>query len=284
MSSLPLFAAADHVDDQRLLGPGEELLVVTVGKVLLEVGGGMEVDTLATGDTNDKDVLLVGNAALAIVDDLAVAIEGEAVFDVAADVKDGYGFLGRSVSSQALGQGTGGVGTVEEMDDALSGVDLGNNEERANPIEEEHEHDNNARGDEAKPSDAKSFDYDEDEGSSAGGGEEGDEHCSGRGHGCAVGYEPGKEQGKDGHDATEDSMGEEEPAVEAGAAAEEEVSGEDGERRNGGEDVSGELGLRNREEDDGDESPEDEELRKGVAGSLGRGASFGNAAQAPLSN
>ena len=114
------------------------MLVVAVGEVFFEVCGGMEVNAFAAGDADDEDVLLVGNAALAIVDDLAVAIEGEAVFDIATDVEDGDGFVERSDGCQALSQGARGVGAVKDMDDALGGVDLRNAAERAYSIEQEH--------------------------------------------------------------------------------------------------------------------------------------------------
>ena len=66
------------------------------------------------------------------------------------------------------------------------------------------------------------------------------------------------------------------------AAAEEVVAGEDGDGWNGGEDVAGEFGLREGEKDDGDERPENQEFREGIAGAVGRGLVGLGVAQAPL--
>jgi hypothetical protein len=193
-------AGTDHVDDQRLLWPGEELLVMTVGEVLLEIGGGVEVDAFTAGDADDKNVLLVGNATLAIVDNLAVAIEGEAIFNVAADVEDSDGFVGRSDGCEALSQWASGVCAVEDVDDSLGGLNLWNGAEGAYAVKIEHEEHENARGDEAKAGDAESIDHDEDESASAGSGQQGHDDGTGWRHGCAVGNKPRKEQGKDCHD------------------------------------------------------------------------------------
>src|ERR1035438_6902209 len=80
-------------------------------------------------------------------------------------------------------------------------------------------------------------------------------------------------------------MTEEHPSVEARlAAAEQIVAGEDGYWRDGGEDVTGKFGLREGEEDDGDESPENKEFGEGVAGAIGSGTAQTGSSQAPLSN
>ena len=61
-------------------------------------------------------------------------------------------------------------------------------------------------------------------------------------------------------------MENEQPGLQAALAhAVEVVAGEDGERRNGRQDVAGKLGLGEGEEDDGNERPQDEKLREGVA-------------------
>ena len=73
------------------------------------------------------------------------------------------------------------------------------------------------------------------------------------------------------------------PAVESRlAAAEEVVAGKDGDGRNGGQNVAGQLGLGEGEKDDGNERPEHQELRKGVAGAAGAGLALAGVAQAPL--
>ena len=75
------------------------------------------------------------------------------------------------------------------------------------------------------------------------------------------------EQDDEGHEAGEAGVEIQHPVGEAVAPhAVEVVAGEDGERRQGGKDVAGELRDREGKEDDGKESPEDEELGEGVAG------------------
>ena len=77
----------------------------------------------------------------------------------------------------------------------------------------------------------------------------------------------GSEDENEDHDGTEGGVGPEQPFWQAFAAdAVEVVGGEDGEGRDGGEDVAGKLRSGEGEEDDGEESPEDEELGEGVAG------------------
>ena len=81
--------------------------------------------------------------------------------------------------------------------------------------------------------------------------------------------------------AAESSVSDQHPAVEAHvAAAVKEVTGKDGDGGNGGQDVAGELGLGEGEKDDGDESPEDQELRESVARAAdgGRSVSWSGAA------
>ena len=81
----------------------------------------------------------------------------------------------------------------------------------------------------------------------------------------------------------ERGVGLEQPGGEAGAAdAEEVVAGEDGERRDGGQDVAGELGAGEGEEEDGEERPEDEELGEGVAGAGVAEVALGLVADLPL--
>jgi hypothetical protein len=64
-------------------------------------------------------------------------------------------------------------------------------------------------------------------------------------------------------------VAEKNPEMETRAAAAEQiVASEDGDGRNGRQNIAGELRFREREEDDGNESPENQEFRKGVAGPL----------------
>ena len=90
-------------------------------------------------------------------------------------------------------------------------------------------------------------------------------HCSGRHQGLVLHVLGGEDKDED-HDGAECGVGPEQPVGQAVAAnAVEVVAGEDGERRDGGQDVAGELGAGEGEEDDGEERPEDEELGEGVA-------------------
>ena len=75
----------------------------------------------------------------------------------------------------------------------------------------------------------------------------------------------------------------EQPFRQALAAdAVEVVGGEDGEGRNGGQDVAGQLRSGEGEEDDGKERPEDEELGEGVAGAGVAEIAAGVVADLPL--
>ena len=92
-----------------------------------------------------------------------------------------------------------------------------------------------------------------------------------------------REREDEDHGGAEQGVGPKEPGLEAGAAAAEEViAGKDGERRDGWQDVAGELGVGKREEDDGHEGPEDEELGEGVAGAGVAEVGHGLAANFPL--
>ena len=75
-------------------------------KILLKRAGRMQVDAAATGDARHEQMLLVGHAGLFVVDDFMIAIEREAVFHVAANPKDGNGFVGgaRRASRSASGR------------------------------------------------------------------------------------------------------------------------------------------------------------------------------------
>ncbi len=78
-------------------------------------------------------------------------------------------------------------------------------------------------------------------------------------------------------------VGPEQPGGEAAAAdAVEVVAGEDGQRRDGGQDVAGELRSGEGEEEDGEDGPEDEELGEGVAGADVAEVALGVAAGLPF--
>ena len=154
----------------------------------------------------------------------------------------------------------------------------GDAEEGANAVEEEEKKDHDGGGGEAEMADAETVNDDEDQNAGRDGRDGGDEQCLGRGHGVGtVGDEPGEQEDAECGESDEHGVSAEDPTAKAGGAgAEEVVAGEDGERGNGGQNVTGELGLGEGEEDDGYERPEDEELREGVAG-LALGDEFGAA-------
>ena len=73
------------------------------------------------------------------------------------------------------------------------------------------------------------------------------------------------------------------PPVQAGGAfAEQVVADENRDRRNGREDVTGQFGLREGEENNGNESPEHQEFRERVAGTVGLSFCHGGVAKAPF--
>src|ERR1035438_947586 len=115
-------------------------------KVLLKSGWGVQVDAAAAGHPHHQKVLLIGHAAFLVIDNLAVAIEREAVLDVPADAEDGYGLICRAHGVQAIGNGTSGVGAVQQVNDTLRGADLGDAKEWAYTIEEQDQHREHHRG------------------------------------------------------------------------------------------------------------------------------------------
>ena len=131
--------------------------------------------------------------------------------------------------------------------------------------------------------DAPAADDEEDKGSEEERRCGGDEQPLGGGDEGLVLHVLGSEDEHEDHDGTESGVGPEEPFWQALAAdAVEVVGGEDGEGRDGGQDVAGELGSREGEEDDGEEGPEDEELGEGVAGAGVAEVTLGVVADLPL--
>ena len=86
----------------------------------------------------------------------------------------------------------------------------------------------------------------------------------------AVRHKPRQQQREHGHDAAQHCVAEQHPAVQPRlAAAEEVVSGKNGDGRNGGKNVAGQLGLREGEKDDGNERPQHQKFGECVAGPVG---------------
>ena len=132
-------------------------------QVLVEIGEGMEVCAATAGYAHHEQMLAVRDAVLLVVHDFMIAIEGKAVLDIAADAEDGHGLVGGREGLQLVGQRTGGIRPVKHADDAGGGVDGGNAEERADSVEEQHEHDEDAAGDEAQAGDSVNPDHNKDE-------------------------------------------------------------------------------------------------------------------------
>src|ERR1019366_1228336 len=86
-----------------------------------------------------------------------------------------------------------------------------------------------------------------------------------------------------GHDGTEQRMTRNGPLTEPSlTAAEQVVSGEDGDGRNGGQNVSRQFRLRKGEEEDGNQRPDYQELRKCISRPAGTRLVGGRPARPPL--
>jgi hypothetical protein len=84
----------DKVHDESLLGPSEHLFIVAAFKVLFQRGRCVQVYTASSRYSHRQKVLLIGHPALLIVDNLAVAVKGEPIFNVPADTKDSHSLDG----------------------------------------------------------------------------------------------------------------------------------------------------------------------------------------------
>ena len=99
----------------------------------------------------------------------------------------------------------------------------------------------------------------------------------------SVEHKPGKQHGKRRHEPDDHGMAAKDPLVQTrGAATEEVISGKNRNGRDGREDVSGELGLGEGEEKDGNEGPQHQEFREGIAGAAGLFPGIGGVAQPPF--
>ena len=132
---------------------------------------GIEFDAVTALHARHKHMLLVGNAIFVVVDDLLIAIEREAVFNVAAHVKYRDGFAGGRDLSQFFGQRPRRVGAIEEMNHALGGGDFGNAEERPDAVNEQHQNHEHPAGGRPQPGHAKALGDDEDQQARSDGGQ-----------------------------------------------------------------------------------------------------------------
>ena len=83
----------------------------------------MQIDAAPAGDAGHKEMLLVRHTGVFVIDNLVVAIEGEAVLDVAADLEDCNRFVCWSDKGEAFSEGPRRVRAVKEMNDTLGGGD-----------------------------------------------------------------------------------------------------------------------------------------------------------------
>ena len=86
----------------------------------------------------------------------------------------------------------------------------------------------------------------------------------------AVGHKPGHQQRNHGHHAADYRVAHQYPEGDSLLPAPHYiVAGKDGNGRNGGQNVARQLGLREGEKHDGNQRPQNEKLRKGIAGLAG---------------
>ena len=93
----------------------------------------MQILAAAASYPRHQQVLILWNAGFFVVHHRMVAIEGEAVLHVAAHAEDGDRLIGGGNRRQPSGQRTRGVGAVEQVDNALGGVDGRNAKEGPTP-------------------------------------------------------------------------------------------------------------------------------------------------------
>ena len=117
-------------------------------------------------------MLLIRHAFHGVVDHLAIAIEGEAIFDVAPDAEDGHRFVAGGISSQPVGQRTRGVGAIQQVNHLFGCADGWNAEDRTDAIKIKDQHDQHGSGDQAQPNRAEAFNHDDDQQRSTGGGQQ----------------------------------------------------------------------------------------------------------------
>ena len=93
-----------------------------------------------SGYLRHQQVLLIRHAFHGVVDHFAIAIEGEAILDVAPDAKDGHRFDSGGGGGQPLGQRACGVGAIQQVNYLLGFTNCRNAEERADAIEIKDQH------------------------------------------------------------------------------------------------------------------------------------------------
>lgn len=204
-----------------------------------------------------------GGAVFFVIHNLFLAVEGKAILHIALDAVDGEGFAGLDDRPEHASERASGISLVDDLGDGFGTGNGADSEERPDAEQEkEQHHDRYQRGD-AKALDSKVGDNDEDEHSGADSGKGGGGDGPAWGQHSGIQQVAGEKQNDGGEASGKDGVNNEEPGLEALMAfAVDVVAGEDGQRGDGREDVAGEFRFGEGEEDDGEESPEDEELGK----------------------
>src|SRR5580700_4213771 len=104
-------------------------------------------------------MLFVRHACLFIIDDLVVAVESKSVLHVAANPKDGNGFVGRGKPPQPVSERARRGGAIEQSNHALGGSDRWSAEEGPKPIKEEDKNNQDSAGGKAQARNAKTVDH-----------------------------------------------------------------------------------------------------------------------------
>ena len=134
-------------------------------------------------------MLLVGDgegAVILVVEDLFLAIEGQAILHVALHSVDGEGFAGLQQGFENSIERAGGVGLVDDLGDGFGAGQRANSEEGADAEQVEEQHDYGHESGDAEALDSEAGDDDENEHGGAEAGEAGGGDGSGRGQNSGI--------------------------------------------------------------------------------------------------
>ena len=200
----------------------------------------MQVHSSAPGHPRHQQVLLIRHAALLVVDHLAIAIKREPILGLWADEKDGHRFVGGCGAGKPLGQRARRVGVVQQVNHFLGLSDGGNAEERANPIEKQHQNHHHACCYQTQLTYAEAFHYHQDQRRRAAGGQQGHHQRMHRRRFPSVGHKPRQQEREQRHHAAQSRVAHQHPPVQSQLpAAEKIVPGENRDGRNRGQNIAG---------------------------------------------
>src|ERR1700733_11637883 len=192
----------------------------------------------------DEDVLPGRNAVLLIVVDQVIPVKGKAIFDVAPYLVYGDAFVRPLNLADDGSQRAGRVGRVQQLDVLLGSRDCRQAKERTDPEDKQQHDDQRDHGGDTQPCDPKAGDDDQDQqcgSQTAGNRRQQDNEWWPR---PWVGDMPRQQQPKDDGDRGEQSMQQQQPKIQALLVnAVDVIPGEDGERRDRGQDVTRQLGV-----------------------------------------